>query len=98
MTTPEKVTDLHPTFSGQSYVKEFTIDCPLCGKRLSFKAWWQSGPKDGIHGTTATCGPALDWDTLTVVPSLLFPPGSAHGKKSTCAPHFSITNGRIVHG
>jgi len=95
-----RVEDSHPSFS---YVQgspapglfEFRIDCPVCGRPLVFKAWWQSGPHDGFHGMTATANPALDWNTLTVIPSLNFGPGSAHGRKSTCTPHFTITGGNI---
>ena len=93
-----RVSDLAPEFRAgvqPANLFEFSMNCPVCGLRLSFRAWWQAGPSDGFHGMTATIIPPLDWDTLTVQPSLQYGPGSAHGRKSACTPHFTITNGNV---
>jgi hypothetical protein len=101
-----RLIDLNPTFQctvddPRLYLLSF--DCPLCGApwRTTIKArlGGPAGPA-GIWAWTASpfgnVPPVpLDWNTVTVAPSVRCEGFSAHGRKRECTAHFTIADGMV---
>jgi hypothetical protein len=101
-----KLTDLHPEFQGLAShpdLYQLSFDCPLCGApwRCTIKAMLNGDPgPQGVWAWTAAPFsniPAvlLDWNTVTVKPSVRYEGIQAHGKKRPCNAHFTITKGQV---
>lgn len=103
-----RLIDLHPEFQACSVedtsLYRLSFDCPVCGRpwRITIKARLDgsAGP-EGVWGWTAAPFsniPAvpLDWNTVSVTPSIRQRRYSAHGRKRECSAHFNIAGGEVL--
>lgn len=103
-----RLIDLHPEFQrvnvDDNNIYELTFDCPVCRApwrvHVKVRLGGPSGPV-GIWSWTASpfsnIPPVpLDWNTVTIKPSVQFSGFNAHGKKRECFAHFNIENGEVI--
>lgn len=100
-----KLIDLHPTFSAcadKPGVYWISHDCPECGPpyRCGFLARLNGPPGPaGIWAWTANAFSnippvPLDWNSVSVTPSVSYTESQAHGRKKPCNVHFTIRRAR----
>lgn len=97
-----RLASLHPMLTqstlARGYTHELAIDCPSCGPpyRLIIQVALNAPPPGpaGIWGLRVPSVPSGDgWDGVTMTPSFQ---NANHGRKKTCAVHFSIIDGEVV--
>lgn len=99
-----RLVDLHPEFQqiGDG-LWQLSFDCPTCGTP------WRQLVKARLNGPCGPAGVwawtaapfsnvppvPLDWNTVTINPSIRCEGISAHGRKKPCQAHFTVTDGVI---